>query len=80
MISEFLSRANWRMSSKTQANGSCVELATDGSEWTAVRDSKQPDGGVLVITASRFRGFLGGVKTRPSAGSQPNFLRGGVTR
>jgi hypothetical protein len=37
-------------------------LATDGSEWTAVRDSKQPAGGVLVITADRFQGFLGAVK------------------
>ena len=62
MISDFLSSANWRTSSKTQANGSCVELATDGAAWTAVRDSKKPDGGVLVITADRFQGFLGAVK------------------
>ncbi len=63
MISDHLSRANWRTSSKTQANGSCVELATDGETWGAVRDSKQPNGGQLVFANSSFRAFIGGVKS-----------------
>ncbi|HEY0454284.1 DUF397 domain-containing protein [Actinophytocola sp.] len=62
MISDILSRANWRTSSKTQANGSCVELATDGQEWVAVRDSKKPDAGVLVVEARTFHFFLRSVK------------------
>lgn len=62
MISDDLSHANWRTSSKTQANGSCVELATDGQEWVAVRDSKEPDAGVLVVEAPAFNSFLRSVK------------------
>lgn len=57
-----LSNADWRTSSRTVANGSCVELATDGRVWTAVRDTKQRDGGTLVIGADRFHDFLGAVK------------------
>lgn len=61
MISDHLSGANWRTSSWTQANGSCVELATDGETWGAVRDSKHVAGGVLVFGAVSFREFLGAV-------------------
>lgn len=62
MISDNLSRANWCKSSRSQPTGSCVELATDGQMWGAVRDSKRPDGGVLVVQAGQFRSFLGAVK------------------
>jgi hypothetical protein len=63
MISDRLSQANWRKSTITQANGSCVELATDGETWGAVRDSKQPNGGQLVFANSSFRTFIGVVKS-----------------
>lgn len=64
MISDDLSNANWRKSSITQANGSCVEMATDGRTWGAVRDSKKPDGGSLVFEAASFRSFLMAAKSR----------------
>jgi hypothetical protein len=59
MISDRLSQANWRKSTITQANGSCVELATDGRTWGAIRDSKQPDGGALMLPDVSFRAFIG---------------------
>jgi Domain of unknown function (DUF397) len=38
----------WRKSSYSGTETNCVELA-DGTEHIAVRDSKNPDGGVLVF-------------------------------
>jgi hypothetical protein len=55
-----LSRAVWRKSSQSYANG-CVEVAfVDGQ--VAVRDSKDPSGPVLVFTALEWAAFLGGVR------------------
>jgi hypothetical protein len=65
MISDRLSRANWRKSTATVANGSCVELATDGQTWGAIRDSKQPDGGTLLLADGSFRAFIGAAKRNP---------------
>jgi len=68
MISDDFSSARWRKSSRTVSNGACVELATDGRTWGAVRDSKQPDGGSLVFEAATFRSFLVAAKThQPSS-------------
>lgn len=58
MISDNLLNANWRKSTITQANGACVELATDGETWGAVRDSKQPAGGTLAFAGAPFRTFI----------------------
>ncbi len=55
-----LSGAVWRKSTKSQDNGGCVEVADLGNS-IAIRDSKQPDGPVLVFTAHVWDCFLDGV-------------------
>ncbi|RFS86776.1 DUF397 domain-containing protein [Actinomadura spongiicola] len=50
-----LRNAKWRKSSYTGSNGgNCVELA-DVAGVVAVRDSKDPDGPVLLLTRAALR-------------------------
>ncbi|RJL33207.1 DUF397 domain-containing protein [Bailinhaonella thermotolerans] len=57
-----LSRAEWRKSRRSQGTGNdCVEVA-DLSDAIAVRDSKNPDGGALVISRSSWSGFMNDIK------------------
>jgi Domain of unknown function (DUF397) len=72
-----LSHAEWRTSSYSGANGSCVEVAplpgaiADGAVTAgsgeaggmiAVRDSKDRGGPALVLTARQWRSFAAGIK------------------
>jgi hypothetical protein len=56
-----LTGAVWRKSNKSANNGGCVEVA-DLGEAVAVRDSKNPDGGVLVFTPHEWDCFLDGAE------------------
>ncbi|GAA1306485.1 hypothetical protein Psi02_24030 [Planotetraspora silvatica] len=51
---------DWRAASKC-TGGNCVEVATMG-EMIAVRDSKNPEGAVLVYTATEWNEFAANVR------------------
>ncbi|MGY6020461.1 DUF397 domain-containing protein [Streptomyces spinosirectus] len=53
-----LTRAQWRKSSYSgSSGGECIEVA-DLRPHIAIRDSKNPAGGVVTITAGAFADFL----------------------
>jgi hypothetical protein len=56
-----LSGAQWRKSSRSSANGACVEI-TDTGTVIAVRDSKDSSGPVLVFRPDEWRAFAAGIK------------------
>ncbi|MEU6997691.1 DUF397 domain-containing protein [Nonomuraea sp. NPDC046570] len=60
MANPELSHAEWRTSSRSGGNGECVSVAFVRDD-VAVRDSKNPDGPVLVFTHAEWSAFLGGV-------------------
>jgi hypothetical protein len=52
-----LSRAKWRKSSHSSANGQCVEIA-HLDQAVAVRDSKHPNGSELTFTYQAWATFI----------------------
>jgi hypothetical protein len=58
------SRATWRTSSYSGANGSCIQVACDAPGAVAVRDSKNAAGPRLSFTAGQWTAFTGSLKER----------------
>ncbi|MFF5209958.1 DUF397 domain-containing protein [Streptosporangium sp. NPDC000396] len=54
--------AVWTKSTRSSANGNCVEVATLNGGHVGVRDSKDRSGPVLVFTPDEWKAFVGGVK------------------
>jgi hypothetical protein len=52
----------WRKSKASQGNGNCVEMAALADGTVAVRDSKNPGGGVLVFTRAEINAWVQGVQ------------------
>ncbi len=57
----------WRKSSHSGGGNDCVEVAF-AAQTVGVRDSKNPDAGVLVFTPAQWHGFLAGVREGRWAG------------
>lgn len=53
--------APWRKSTRSQTSN-CVEVAPVRPGATAVRDSKDPGGPVLLFNRARWLGFISGAK------------------
>ena len=51
----------WRKAQRSIGNGACVEIAPF-DDMVAMRDSKDPDGPVLVYTPAEWHAFLNGAK------------------
>ncbi|MBT1094745.1 DUF397 domain-containing protein [Streptomyces sp. Tu102] len=58
-----LSAAAWRKSSYSAGgDNNCVEVSDDHPGIVPVRDSKRPDDGSLIFSASSWSAFMAGVK------------------
>lgn len=57
-----LEHAAWRKSSRSGAVGNCVELAWPERAVVAVRNSRNPDGPVLVYARAELVSFLTNVR------------------
>ena len=57
-----LTGAVWHKSTRSGANGDCVEVASNLPGVVAVRDTKDRAGGTLIFTPAEWAAFVGGVK------------------
>ncbi|HTZ22675.1 MAG TPA: DUF397 domain-containing protein [Streptosporangiaceae bacterium] len=57
-----LRRAEWRTSTFSGGNGSCVQVASNLPGIIAIRDSKDPQGPALVFTPRQWTAFLAGIR------------------
>jgi hypothetical protein len=62
-----VSRAQWRKSRRSSGNGACIEVARL-SQSVAVRDSKDPDGPKLLVSAAGWRAFVTEVRMGRAGG------------
>lgn len=57
MLNQDLKTAYWRKSSRSSNSGNCVEVGF-GESVVGVRDTKDREGAVLVVSARRWADFL----------------------
>ncbi|MGW2873205.1 DUF397 domain-containing protein [Kitasatospora sp. NPDC001225] len=58
-----LASARWRKSTYSQQGGDCLEVARGSRESMPVRDSKDPQGPVLVFPAEAWVSFVAAVRS-----------------
>ncbi|MFF2619018.1 DUF397 domain-containing protein [Kitasatospora sp. NPDC058046] len=52
----------WTKARASYGNGDCIELASLATGETAIRNSRDPEGAVLIVTRSELRAFFAGVR------------------
>jgi len=52
----------WRKATASNPSGNCVELSAMGAGHVGVRNSRQPDGPIVVFTRAEIAAFLTGAK------------------
>jgi hypothetical protein len=52
----------WRKSSYSAADTSCIEVADLGGDLIGVRHSKRPDEAVIRLTRAEYRAFIAAIK------------------
>jgi uncharacterized protein DUF397 len=62
MLAGELGSVEWRKSSASNPSGNCVEIALLADRRVGVRNSRHPDGPVLVYTRLEVAAFLAGVR------------------
>jgi len=58
MNEQDLSQAVWQKSRRSNGQANCVEVADNLPRVVAVRDSKDPGGGVLRVSPKAWRAFI----------------------
>jgi hypothetical protein len=59
------SRATWRKSSHSGANGDCIEVACPAPDGVVVRDSQDPQGPRLAFTVAQWTTFTSTLDGNP---------------
>jgi len=62
MSARDLEGAAWRKSQRSNSQGACVEVARIGTETVAMRNSRDPDGPVLICRRDAIMAFMDGLR------------------